>query len=100
MANVKLEFSPKKKKEVKFKLIGNYVNTPGENNYTFNKYGIRDYFHTVFKVDYQFSGKLKGLQLDLLYIYNKDVDSAPLTLDAAFNKTNYHQINFIANVNF
>lgn len=100
ISNISFKYNPHAKKELEFDLICSYVNTPGALNYQYNKYGIRDYFHTVFEIDYNFLGKLKGLELDLLYIYKRDTDKNSLTETAAFNRTNFHQINLIMNVNF
>ncbi len=98
--NFSLTYFPKQKKNLEIDLIGSYVQTPPSSEFAQNKYGVRDYFHTIFRVDYNFIGKLKGLELDFIYIYHKDVDSEPLTQQEAFNKTNFHQINLIMNVNF
>ena len=98
--NFSLTYFPKQKENLEIDIIGSYVQAPPTIDFAHNKYGVRDYFHTIFRVDYNFIGKLKGLELDFIYIYHKDVDTEPLTQQEAFNKTNFHQINLIMNVNF
>lgn len=100
IANVSAKYKPKKRKELEFDMIFSYLDAAKETDYVNNKYGIRDCFHTVFEIDYNFEGKLKGLELDLLYIYRQDIDKQELTAAKAFNKTNFHQINLIMNINF
>lgn len=77
-----------------------YTKTAGENNYQFNKYRVRDYLQYNLDIDYHFSGKLQGLEAQLLYIYRQDVANNTITPLQEFNNTNFHQINFIVNVNF
>jgi len=100
MTNFGINYKPKKKKELELDLVTSFVKTPGQTNYAFNKYGTRDYIQTNFEIDYNFEGRLKGLELDLLYIYVKDVHAKTITYEEAANKTNFHQINLIMNINF
>lgn len=93
-------YTPKQKEELAINLITQFIKTAGQNNWEFNKYGVRDYIQSVFEVDYNFKGKFKGLELDLLYIYRKDVAKKSISTMEAFNKTNFHQFNFILNINF
>lgn len=93
-------YSPKKKKEVKLDASVQFTNAPGAENYKYNKYGVRDYLQYSLDVDYNFLGKLKGLETQLIYIYRQDIDDGQLTAKESFNNTNFHQFNFVVNVNF
>lgn len=98
--NFNLTYYPNQKENLEIDVIGSYVNVPSTYDFKQNKYGIRDYFHAIFRIDYNFIGRLKGLELDFIYIYHKDVDAQPITEKEAFNTTNFHQINLIMNINF
>lgn len=100
ITNLKYTYTPENLQQLELDVITNFIKTQGSSNYSYNKYGTRDYLQTIVEIDYNFKGKLKGLELDLLYIYRKDLHANAITYLEAFNKTNFHQINLILNVNF
>lgn len=74
------------------------VDGPGAENYTFNKYGLDDYYQVNSRLHYSFKGFLEGLDIDLLYVWreNKNLHT-PATV---FNISDYSQLNIISNFNF
>ena len=67
-------------------------------NYRYNKYGIDDYTQINTRLHYSFHSTLKGLTIDLLYVWkqNKHIHT-PTTV---FNKSDYSQVNIISNYCF
>lgn len=65
---------------------------------TFNKYGIDDFYQVNTRIHYEFTKFLKGLNIDLLYVWkeNKNLHQ-PLM---AYQKSDYNQINLITNFKF
>lgn len=68
------------------------------NDYTFNKYGIDNYHQINTHLHYEFSHFMKGLQIDLLYVWkeNKSVHDQL----QVYQKSDFNQINLITNFNF
>lgn len=80
-------------------MMFSYIDAPGQTNFANNKYGRTDYIQTTFLTKYNFQKKLKGLEINILYIlkYSPDRELSP---SETFYKTNLHHFNLIANINF
>ncbi|MDH5396974.1 MAG: OprD family outer membrane porin [Cyclobacteriaceae bacterium] len=74
--------------------------TPAVSTYTHNKYNIQPYNQTNLFLKYNFSGKLEGLETGFLYVSRFNHPHTENSPGQIFNKTNYHQLNFITNINF
>ena len=71
---------------------------PQLGNFTNNKYNLDEYDQYSTRLHYEFEGFFRGLNLSLLYVYKKNRNSNdPFTV---FNRSNYHQLNFVTNYNF
>lgn len=86
-----------KKKQWKIETYWNYVNS--NSNARFNKYSIPSYHQFNLDVKYAFSKFLEGLELRLLLVYRKSVNS-DLNYLQTFNKVNFFQGNLVLNFNF
>ncbi len=83
-------------KKFKSEISYGYYNMPGVTNIALNKYGMPSYHQFLADVSYEFSGFMKGLQVEAMYTYKldaEDVQSGRLTI----NKVNMHHVNFIVN---
>ncbi|MFD1629796.1 hypothetical protein [Pseudopedobacter beijingensis] len=67
-------------------------------NYELNKYNIDDYYQINTRLHYEFSNFLKGLHVELLYVWkqNKNEHNPKLVVQ----RSDYNQINLITNFNF
>jgi hypothetical protein len=64
----------------------------------FNKYKIDDYYQVNARLHYEFSKSLKGLKIEMLYVWkqNKKIHHTQLVSQ----RSDYNQINIITNLNF
>ncbi len=74
--------------------------TNGHSDLEFNKYNIPSFYQLTANTSYQFTERLKGLELQFLYIYKTTEKSVDLEPARVFYGTNYHHFNLIANINF
>lgn len=94
------EFAPQRKlKGAELEMAFTHLIGPGTKSAQFNKYTISDYNQLNVRMAYRFSGHLQGLQTEILYVLN-DASTTGLDPDEAFNKHDFHQINFVTNINF
>ena len=71
---------------------------PETESFEFNKYNLDAYQQFNVTLDYGFKGFLDGLHMKLLYVYKNNLNNtAP---EAIFNRSNYHQVNFVTNFDF
>jgi hypothetical protein len=73
-----------------------YYKLPATANVALNKYAMPSYHQFLFDLNYQFSGFMQGLQMELLYTFkgaNDRIENPRLVI----NKVNMHQFNFIIN---
>jgi hypothetical protein len=83
-------------KKFKSELSYGYYDMPGVTNIDLNKYAMPAYHQVLADVTYNFSGFMKGLQVEALYTFKLDaegVESGRL----AINKVNMHHFNLILN---
>lgn len=73
---------------------------PEPTDRTFNKYGVSSFYQATVFPTYRFSGKWKGMDIGLLYIYKYTEDEIELTASQTFYNTNLHHFNLIANLHF
>ncbi|MBB6610518.1 porin [Pontibacter sp. Tf4] len=73
---------------------------PGVDNYTHNKYGAVPYIGWLADINYSPAKPvLKGLNFRLLYVGRTSPDT-DLPLEAMYYKTNFHNLNFVTQLNF
>lgn len=63
-----------------------------------NKYNLDDYYQVNTRIHHDFDGFLKGLQIEVLYVWKENKNEH--TPETVYQKSNYHQINFVTNFNF
>lgn len=63
-----------------------------------NKYGLDEYYQINSGLHLEFKNFLEGMEMDVLYVYRKDINRDEAI--ELFNRSNFHQINFITNYNF
>ena len=83
-------------KKFKSELGYGYYDMPGVTNIVLNKYSMPAYHQALADVSYNFSGFMKGLQVEALYTFKIDaegVESGRL----AINKVDMHHFNLILN---
>jgi len=71
---------------------------PETDNFKFNKYNLDEYYQINTRIHYELEGFFECLNFDLLYVFkeNKNTDDAV----NIFNRSNFHQINFVTNYIF
>ena len=67
-------------------------------DYELNKYNIDDYYQINTRLHYEFTNFLKGLHIELLYVWKKNKNEHNTQLVA--QRSDYNQINLITNFNF
>ncbi len=87
--------SNKLKKDLRFDLIAQYINSPDIDDLRMNKYASPDYLQLNLGVDYNFHGALDGLSINLLYIYRYCDLPSNMDLAKEYYKVNFHHINLI-----
>ena len=92
-----LQFYPndKLKKDLRFDLIAQYINSPDITDLRMNKYGTPDYLQINFGSRYNFHGSLDGLSINLLYIYRYCDLPSGMSFSKEYYKVNFHHINLI-----
>ena len=68
------------------------------NDYVLNKYNIDDNYQINTRLHYEFSNFLKGLHVELLYVWKQNKNEHNTQLVA--QRSDYNQINLITNFNF
>jgi len=73
---------------------------PAVSDYTHNKYGLVSYWSPIFDLTYQPNRQtFQGVVFRLLYVVKSSAGDE-LRLDQMFYNTNFHQVNFITQINF
>ncbi len=67
-------------------------------DYELNKYNIDDYYQINTRLHYEFTNFLKGLHIELLYVWKQNKNEHNTQLVA--QRSDYSQINLITNFNF
>ena len=67
-------------------------------DYELNKYNVDDYYQINTRLHYEFSNFLKGLHIELLYVWKQNKNEHSTQLVA--QRSDYNQINLITNFNF
>jgi hypothetical protein len=73
-----------------------YYDMPGVTNIKLNKYAMPSYHQALADVLYNFSGFMKGLQVEALYTFKLDAEETE-SGRLAINKVNMHHFNLILN---
>lgn len=85
------------KKSLKAEFGYGYYRLPDVKNVALNKYGMPSFTQFTSNVSYQFSGKMKGLNAQLLFV-RKDNRGETYDIDRfIINKVNMSQLNFVIN---
>ncbi len=71
---------------------------PQTNSFVFNKYDLDAYWQVNTGVHYRFDGFFEGLRVDLLYIYRENLNNSQP--EVIFNRSNFNQLNLVANFEF
>ncbi len=71
---------------------------PEVGDFQYNKYNIDEYFQINTRLHYELHGFFEGLNFDLLYVYKENLNNT--SAEVIFNRSNYHQLNFVTNYNF
>lgn len=79
--------------------FGNY-NLPAVTNYRLNKYGMPSYNQLNIDLRYKFSGLLKGLETQVLYLYKAKTGNTFLNDKYVINKVNMSLWNIVFNYQF
>lgn len=74
--------------------------SPGVNNYEFNKYDNPSFYQLTLRPQFRFAGVLKGLEVGLLYLHKLSDQSQELTSAQTYYKTNLHHFNLVTNIYF
>ena len=88
------------KKGFKSELGLGYFSLPEVNDAYRNKYGMPSYWQFNADIRYLFSGFLKGLEAQLLYVYKGNADKKELQKNYIINKTNMSLYNLVVNYHF
>lgn len=87
----------KEVKQASFNIHWNRMLT--NEQFSLNKYQVHSYDQFNLDCNYKFKKKLEGLNLRLLYVYRKAISENISPLNE-HNKTNFNQLNVVANFNF
>ena len=71
---------------------------PETDTFEFNKYNLDAYQQFNLHLDYAFTGFFDGLHISLLYVYKNNLNNTEP--EVIFNRSNYHQLNFVTNFDF
>jgi len=71
---------------------------PEVDAFEFNKYNLDAYQQMNLKLDYAFTGFLEGMHMLVMYVYRNNLNNSEP--DVIFNRSNYHQVNFVTNFEF
>lgn len=81
-------------------ISGGYYDLPDVKNARLNKYGLPSYYQFNVDLKYSFMGFMKGLNMELLYLYKKGKGNIYEDLKYVINKTDMQQVNVIINFSF
>ncbi len=76
------------------------IDAPAPAEAQFNKYGIPSYYQLSLFPRYTFSNLLDGLDVGLLYVWKMSQGGLDLSPQQQFYRTDLHNLNLIANINF
>ena len=74
--------------------------SPGVNNYEFNKYDNPSFYQLTLHPQLRFAGVLKGLEVGLIYLHKMSDKDQGLTSAQTYYKTNLHHFNLVTNIYF
>lgn len=74
------------------------VQQHAEEAHAMNKYDFEDYHQVNVRWTHALQGPCEGLEWAVLYVYKQNLEAAAPV--AVFNRSNFHQINVVANLNF
>jgi hypothetical protein len=77
-----------------------WIKLPATTNFKQNKYGLPSYHYMNFSLHYSFDHYFKGLSLQLLVVYKKQMDSIDLAPKYTFNKVNMTHFNWVVDYSF
>lgn len=100
LVTLKCDFAPQNPKWKGFSINQAFTSAWLHQSPAFNKYQLASYFQSNTFLRYRFNHFLKGYEIALLYIYKADHPGAEWEPAQSFNLSNYHQINFVQNINF
>jgi hypothetical protein len=83
-------------KKFKSEIGYGYYDMPGVTNIALNKYAMPSYHQVLADVSYNFTGFMKGLQVEALYTFKMEGESVE-SGRLAINKVNMHHFNLILN---
>lgn len=88
------------KAKLKVQAAFGYYDLPDVLNYALNKYGMPSYTQLNLDIRYAFTGLLKGLEPQLLFIYKSSNGDTHGNAKYEFNKVDMSQWNFLLNYHF
>jgi len=85
-------------KQTTIELEGTTVLQNNPNSAEFNKYNVDNYYQLNTRLKHKMKDFFEGLEFSALYVYKENYEQNQAEL--IFNRSNFHQINLIANYNF
>ena len=86
--------------QLKTGLSYGWIKLPSVNNFAQNKYGLPSYHQINWDLNYSFVHYLKGLSMQLLVVYKKQMDTLELQPKYTFNKVNMYHFNWVVDYAF
>ena len=77
-----------------------WIKLPAVNNFERNKYGLPSYHQVNWNLNYSFDHYFKGLSIQLLVVYKKQMDANELAPKYTFNKVNMTHFNCVIDYSF
>lgn len=77
-----------------------WIKLPSVYNFKQNKYGLPSYHQLNWNLNYSFDHYFKGLSMQMLLVYKKQMDSMDLAPKFTFNKVNMTHFNWVIDYNF
>ena len=87
-------------KHLKTSAAAGYYQLPDVLNTALNKYGLPSYYQFLAEMRYEFAGKLKGFDAQLLYTYKLNAGETYNNQKFVINKVNMHLVNLVINYHF
>jgi hypothetical protein len=87
-------------KHLKTAAAAGYYQLPDVLNTVLNKYGLPSYYQFLTEFRYEFDGKLKGFDAQLLYTYKLNAGETYNNPKYVINKVNMHLVNLVLNYHF
>lgn len=84
-----------KEGRLKTGLTYGWIKLPSVYNFEQNKYGLPSYHQVNWNLNYSFDHYFKGLSMQLLVVYKKQVDAQDLEPKYTFNKVNLTHFNWV-----